>query len=75
MPLNPAFVPLPPVDVDEVEALHGPSGGGSEDMLQPPESDDEEEHESGGANVAALGRRPDAPRIGKKVDLSRFLFN
>ena len=75
MPLNPAFVPLPPVDVDEVEALHRPSGGGSEDMLHPPESEDEDEHEGGDASVAALGRRPDASRAGKKVDLSRFLFN
>ena len=75
MPLNPAFVPLPHVDVDEVEALHRPSGGGSEDMLHPPESEDEDEHEGGDASVAALGRRPDASRAGKKVDLSRFLFN
>ncbi|TQV96775.1 hypothetical protein V2A60_000583 [Cordyceps javanica] len=44
-PVNPAFVPLPKVDVDEVEALHKPcsgGGGGSEDQIIP-DSDDEDE--------------------------------
>ncbi|KAJ4163881.1 hypothetical protein LMH87_005585 [Akanthomyces muscarius] len=42
LPVNPAFVPLPKVDVDEVEALHKPCGGGSEDQIIP-DSDGEDD--------------------------------
>ncbi|OTB01964.1 hypothetical protein M426DRAFT_208259 [Hypoxylon sp. CI-4A] len=56
---NPASVPLPPVDLDEVEALHEPVG--SEDLMVP-ESDHEEELDEQAMDEA------------KKVDLSRFLF-
>ncbi|KAI1468349.1 uncharacterized protein F4812DRAFT_426392 [Daldinia caldariorum] len=67
MPINPAFVPLPPVDLEEVEALHRPIG--SEDLIIP-ESENEEaldEQENLGSDKGrAAGNR--------RIDLSRFLF-
>ncbi|KAL7619592.1 Rad2 nuclease [Parahypoxylon ruwenzoriense] len=65
LPINPAFVPLPPVDLEEVEALHEPIG--SEDLLLP-ESENDEPLE-GQEN---LGKNKSGTR--GKVDLSRFLF-
>lgn len=44
-PVNPAFVPLPKVDVDEVEALHRPCGGSEDQIL--PDSDGEDEDDFG----------------------------
>ncbi|RYP05118.1 hypothetical protein DL764_004034 [Monosporascus ibericus] len=67
MPLNPAFVPLPAVDLDEVEALHRPVG--SEDLLLP----DSENEDAGGDGVENSGLGNASPG-GKKVDLSRFLL-
>ncbi|OTB12197.1 hypothetical protein K445DRAFT_321200 [Daldinia sp. EC12] len=67
MPINPAFVPLPPVDLEEVEALHRPIG--SEDLIIPESENDDalDEQENLGSDkgrVAGNGR----------IDLSRFLF-
>jgi exonuclease 1 len=62
LPVNPSFVPLPPVDLEEVEALHRTEG--SEDMMIP-------ENENGnGEEQENLGKRGDNGRL----DLSRFLF-
>lgn len=62
LPVNPSFVPLPPMDLAEVEALHKTEG--SEDMLLP-ESENEDE---GQENTR---KHPDGSR---RLDLSRFLF-
>ncbi|KAM0269643.1 hypothetical protein ACHAQH_009686 [Verticillium albo-atrum] len=65
MPVNPSFVPLPKVDLKEVEALNRPVG--SEDMI--PDSDEEndpdEKHDgvAGGENSSNVG-----------LSLSRFLY-
>lgn len=67
IPLNPSFVPLPAVDMDEVEALHRPVG--SEDLLLP---DSDNEDSPDGVEDICPGKRSTAER---KVDLSRFLFN
>lgn len=69
IPVNAAFVPLPPVDLEEVESLHKQVG--SEDLLVP-----ESENEDGGDDAAeqenmGKGRRK-ATR--KSLDLSRFLY-
>ncbi|KAI1652525.1 hypothetical protein F4813DRAFT_377705 [Daldinia decipiens] len=66
MPINPAFVPLPPVDLEEVEALHRPMG--SEDLIIPESENDEvlDEQENLGSDKGKAGRR--------RMDLSRFLF-
>lgn len=66
IPVNPAFVPLPPVDLAEVEALHDPVG--SEDLMIPESESDEavEGQEGLGSGKGSLG--------GRKLDLSRFLF-
>ncbi|KAK4096743.1 hypothetical protein N658DRAFT_501226 [Parathielavia hyrcaniae] len=62
LPVNPAFVPLPRVDIDEVEALNRPLG--SEDQLVP-ESDGENEvlPGDGGAAVYSGGRRLDLAQV------------
>ncbi|KAI1870388.1 uncharacterized protein JN550_005316 [Neoarthrinium moseri] len=60
LPVNPSFVPLPSVDLDEVEALHQTEG--SEDMIVP-ESENEEDGQEN------MGKRAD-----RRLDLSRFLF-
>ncbi|CAJ2509221.1 Uu.00g142470.m01.CDS01 [Anthostomella pinea] len=64
MPINPAFVPLPPVDLDEVEALHEPVG--SEDLLVP---DSEGEEAGEGIENMVHGKTKK-----KQMDLARFLF-
>lgn len=66
LPVNPAFVPLPQVDVAEMEALHRPCGttapsGGSEDQIVP-DSDGEDEEDD--------FKLPP----GKRLDLSQFTF-
>lgn len=66
LPVNAAFIPLPPVDVDEVEALHKPMG--SEDLLGL--ESENEEHDVGVENV-----RPGKSYRGTRaLDLSRFLY-
>ncbi|OTA80245.1 hypothetical protein M434DRAFT_86591, partial [Hypoxylon sp. CO27-5] len=64
-PINPAFVALPPVDLEEVEALHQPIG--SEDLMYPGDEDDEALE---GQENVRLGKEKKT----KKPDLSRFLF-
>lgn len=63
LPVNPAFVPLPKVDVEEVEALNRPLG--SEDQMVP-ESDGE-------SDVVADGPLASAP--GRRFDMSKFLYS
>ncbi|KAI1088606.1 putative exonuclease [Rostrohypoxylon terebratum] len=70
LPINPAFVPLPPVDLEEVEALHRPLG--SEDLMVSGDDDEEEqdfEVEDGQENVGERKKRGT-----QKMDLSRFRF-
>lgn len=62
LPVNPAFVPLPPVDVSEVEALHKTEG--SEDLIIP-ESDNEDDGQDHVEKRTKKSRR---------LDLSRYLF-
>lgn len=59
LPVNPAFVPLPKVDLDEVAALNC----GSEDQIPLIDGDDAED-----AGLDGVGSRPSVP-----IDLSRFL--
>ncbi|KAI1769859.1 hypothetical protein F4818DRAFT_434972 [Hypoxylon cercidicola] len=66
IPINPAFVPLPPVDLAEVEALHDPVG--SEDLMVPESESDEAVD---GQESLGFGKES---MEGKKLDLSRFLF-
>ncbi|KAL2137142.1 hypothetical protein VTI74DRAFT_8774 [Chaetomium olivicolor] len=61
-PVNPAFVPLPKVDMKEVEALNRPLG--SEDLIIP-ESDGENEAEEDGLKPMTAARR---------LNLSKFLY-
>lgn len=63
LPVNPAFVPLPKVDVEEVEALNRPLG--SEDQMIP-ESDGENDVVADGPLASASGRR---------FDMSKFLYS
>ncbi|XDG05063.1 hypothetical protein ABKA04_004678 [Annulohypoxylon sp. FPYF3050] len=76
MPINPAFVPLPPVDLEEVEALHQPLG--SEDLMNSENEDEEQEEEQeqeiedGQENVGE-GKKKSGTGV-KKMDLSRFRF-
>ncbi|KAG6357939.1 hypothetical protein INS49_013822 [Diaporthe citri] len=63
MPLNPAFVPLPKVDLAEVEALNRP--GGSEDQIIP---DRDEE------NDPPLGLVEESHHLSSRLDLSRFVY-
>ena len=58
LPVNPSFVPLPKVDLAEVEALNRPSGGSEDQII--PESDGEAEEED-------IDTAPP-----KKLDLRRF---
>lgn len=60
MPVNPAFVPLPKVDVAEVEALNRTYG--SEDQIIP-DSDGEDDPDS-----------IEDPQTGGRLGLSRFLY-
>ncbi|KAG8157778.1 hypothetical protein KVR01_012440 [Diaporthe batatas] len=61
LPTNPAFVPLPKVDLAEVEALNKP--GGSEDQIIP---DGDEE------NDPPLGFVEESHYASNRLDLSRF---
>lgn len=63
LPLNPAFVPLPKVDLAEVEALNKP--GGSEDQIIP---DGDEE------NDPPLGLVEKPHYSSSRLDLSRFVY-
>lgn len=63
LPTNPAFVPLPKVDLAEVEALNRP--GGSEDQII---LDDDEE------NDPPLGLVDESHHSGNRLDLSRFVY-
>ncbi|KAK7700687.1 Rad2 nuclease [Diaporthe eres] len=63
LPLNPAFVPLPKVDLAEVEALNRP--GGSEDQII---LDSDEE------NDPPLGLIEEFHHSSSRLDLSRFVY-
>lgn len=65
LPVNASFIPLPPVDVDEVEALHKPTG--SEDLLGLESESDEQERDD--ENVKPAKRHS----MSRGLDLSRFL--
>ncbi|KAI2635757.1 hypothetical protein GGS26DRAFT_511553 [Hypomontagnella submonticulosa] len=68
LPINPAFIPLPPVDLEEVEALNGPIG--SEDLMMP-ESDNDEPRDG----LENLAKAQSNNKAGcKKLNLSSFLF-
>lgn len=62
-PVNPAFVPLPKVDMVEVEALNRTAG--SEDQIAPDSDEENEPPASSGSTKLDLGRQ---------LDLSRFLY-
>lgn len=64
-PANPSFVPLPKVDLEEVEALNRPLG--SEDQIVPDSDGENDEPERAGDD----GEEPRAPRL----NLSRFLHS
>ncbi|KAK1998705.1 hypothetical protein LX36DRAFT_633837 [Colletotrichum falcatum] len=68
MPVNPSFVPLPKVNLAEVEALNAPCG--SEDQIIP-DSDGENEDDvfAGGLGATDEDSRP------KPLNLSRFVYN
>lgn len=59
--INPALVPLPKVDLNEMEALNKPCG--SEDQIIP-DSDGEEEDEDEEANLPT-----------KKLNLAQFVYS
>jgi exonuclease-1 len=67
LPVNPAFVPLPKVDVEEVEALNRPLG--SEDQIVP-ESDGE-----GDVVGDDLGDGATALCPGGRLNLAKFLYS
>jgi len=70
MPVNPAFVPLPKVDADEVEEL-GRAAVGSEDLIVPGESEGENDDDDGdGVKQGEERRRGGGGRLG----LARFLY-
>ncbi|KAK8055685.1 hypothetical protein PG993_000912 [Apiospora rasikravindrae] len=67
LPVNASFVPLPPVDLEEVESLH--RTGGSEDMIIPDSENEEAENDLvGQENMGKTAGR-------RTVDLSRFLYH
>jgi exonuclease-1 len=68
IPVNPAFVPLPLVDVAELVALNGLIG--SEDLLVPENETDELEAASELEKVDATKNKTGS----RKLDLSRYLF-
>ncbi|KAI1108033.1 hypothetical protein F5Y14DRAFT_141637 [Nemania sp. NC0429] len=72
IPINSAFVPLPPIDVAELERLHGLTG--SEDLLAP-ESSETEELE-GAAVVGSEAANTTGENIGRRktLNLSQYLF-
>lgn len=63
-PINPAFVPLPKVDLAEVEALN--KAAGSEDQIIP-DSDEENDPPFSASNVAKDSST--------RIDLSRFIYS
>ncbi|KAK8050154.1 exo1 protein [Apiospora phragmitis] len=66
LPVNASFVPLPPVDLEEVESLH--QTGGSEDMIIPDSENEEADNDLvGQENMGKVAGR-------RTVDLSRFLY-
>lgn len=69
IPINPAFIPLPPVDVAELEVLNGPIG--SEDLLVPESETEELEAAPELENMDPTGKKT---RRGKALDLSRYMF-
>lgn len=72
IPVNPAFVPLPPVDVAELETLNGLIG--SEDLLVP-ESETEELEGAAAATAGSEKTNPVGGRMSRKaLNLSQYLF-
>ncbi|KAI0446869.1 hypothetical protein F4803DRAFT_422282 [Xylaria telfairii] len=69
IPVNPAFIPLPPVDVAELELLNGPIG--SEDLLVPESETEELEAAPELENMDSTGENT---RRGKALDLSQYMF-
>ena len=63
-PVNPSFVPLPKVDLAEVEALNRPLG--SEDEIIPDSNDENE--------LEVLGKNGTEESFQSRLDLSRFLY-
>ncbi|KXH66585.1 hypothetical protein CSAL01_10301 [Colletotrichum salicis] len=68
-PVNPSFVPLPKVDLAEVEALNAPCG--SEDQIIP-DSDGENDDD---VFAQDLGQKDDSDSMPKALNLSRFVYN
>ncbi|KAL2752154.1 hypothetical protein ACRALDRAFT_1083703 [Sodiomyces alcalophilus JCM 7366] len=68
IPVNPSFVPLPKVDLDEVEALHRPLG--SEDHMVP---DSDGENDMDESKLAGLNDGSESVRK-PTLDLSRFTY-
>lgn len=68
IPINPAFIALPAVDVAELEVLNGPIG--SEDLLVP-DSETEDSEAAPGLGHTSSNRT----RTGRKtLDLSQYMF-
>ncbi|KAI0453468.1 hypothetical protein F5B21DRAFT_479411 [Xylaria acuta] len=68
IPVNPAFIPLPPVDVAELELLNGPIG--SEDLLVPESETEELEAAPELENMDPKGKKT----RGKALDLSQYML-
>ncbi|KAI0876182.1 PIN domain-like protein [Hypoxylon argillaceum] len=68
IPINPAFVPLPSVDIAELEMLNGPIG--SEDLLVPESETEELEAAVELESINPTGRQTSR----RTMDLSRFMF-
>ncbi|ROT35761.1 exodeoxyribonuclease [Sodiomyces alkalinus F11] len=68
LPVNPSFVPLPKVDLDEVEALNKPLG--SEDHMVP---DSDGENDMDEIKLSGLNGGCESPRT-TALDLSRFTY-
>lgn len=68
-PVNPSFVPLPKVDLAEVEALNAACG--SEDQIIP-DSDGENDDD---VFAHDLGQKDDGDSVPKTLNLSRFVYN
>ncbi|KAL2176702.1 uncharacterized protein P884DRAFT_260776 [Thermothelomyces heterothallicus CBS 202.75] len=64
LPVNPAFVPLPRVDVEEVEALNKPLG--TEDQIIP-DSDGDDDDDVGDEQMSSSAVR--------RLNLSKFLYS
>ncbi|KAI1305026.1 hypothetical protein F5Y03DRAFT_162278 [Xylaria venustula] len=72
IPVNPAFVPLPPVDLAEVEALNKSIAGdiGSEDLLVPESETEDLEAVPELENTDPRGKKMNC----RKMDLSHYMF-